>query len=99
MWGVGDRAGEARDELHRMLSEDELRDAVCSVRSSERDQMAMWSAGDAAEVARPTVQAWQGSGVVRFVNVLFSYVDANSVVWRMNIARSPIFCFLIIFVV
>jgi hypothetical protein len=39
--GVGDRAGEARDELHRMLSEDELRDAVCSVRSSERDQVAM----------------------------------------------------------
>ena len=42
-----DRAGEARDELHRMLAEDELRDAVLLVFANKQD---LPNAMNAAEI-------------------------------------------------
>eukprot|EP00889_Picochlorum_renovo_P005368 jgi/Picre1/32398/NNA_007744.t1 len=47
-----DRIGEARDELHRMLNEDELRDAVLLVFANKQD---LPNAMNAAEINR---QAW-----------------------------------------
>uniref|UniRef100_A0A7S0QCN5 ADP-ribosylation factor n=1 Tax=Cryptomonas curvata TaxID=233186 RepID=A0A7S0QCN5_9CRYP len=41
-----DRAGEARDELHRMLSEDELRDAVLLVFANKQDLPNAMNASD-----------------------------------------------------
>ena len=44
-----DRIGEARDELHRMLNEDELRDAVLLVFANKQDLPNAMNAADLTE--------------------------------------------------
>ena len=61
-----DRAAEARDELHRMLNEDELRDAVLLVFANKQVQArASPSARDAAGFAGPTLPPRRGEGASR----------------------------------
>ena len=47
-----DRVGEARDELHRMLNEDELREAILLVFANKQDLPNACNAGELAEEMR-----------------------------------------------
>eukprot|EP00894_Picocystis_sp_ML_P002065 jgi/Pico_ML_1/52582/g3266.t1 len=73
-----DRIGEARDELHRMLNEDELRDAVLLVFANKQD---LPNAMNAAEITDKYIQstcATSGEGLYEGLDWLSNAIAKRS---------------------